>query len=104
MLAAAISREKPFDVVLVDDTSRISRTLKDSFTIHDELRFAGVRLIFVSQGIDTDSEQAEVLLATPMLRLPQRADRGRDADRPAWQAVDYRRAPRGARGSGGHSP
>ena len=64
MLAAATSKEKPFDVVLVDDTSRISRTLKDSFTIHDELRFAGVRLVFVSQGIDTDSEQAEVLLAT----------------------------------------
>jgi DNA invertase Pin-like site-specific DNA recombinase len=64
MLAAATSKEKPFDVVLVDDTSRVSRTLKDSFTIHDELRFAGVRLVFVSQGIDTDSEQAEVLLAT----------------------------------------
>ena len=64
MLSAATSAEKPFDVVLVDDTSRISRTLKDSFTIHDELRFAGVRLVFVSQGIDTDSEQAEVLLAT----------------------------------------
>jgi site-specific DNA recombinase len=64
MLAAATSKEKPFDVVLVDDTSRISRTLKDSFTIHDELRFACVRLVFVSQGIDTDSEQAEVLLAT----------------------------------------
>jgi site-specific DNA recombinase len=48
----------------VDDTSRISRTLKDSFTIHDELRCADVRLIFVSQGIDTESEQAEVLLAT----------------------------------------
>ena len=64
MLAAATSAGKPFDVVLVDDTSRISRTLKDSFTIHDELRFAGVRLVFVSQGIDTDSEQAEVLLAT----------------------------------------
>jgi site-specific DNA recombinase len=64
MLAAATSKEKRFDVVLVDDTSRVSRTLKDSFTIHDELRFAGVRLVFVSQGIDTDSEQPEVLLAT----------------------------------------
>jgi site-specific DNA recombinase len=64
MLAVTTSKGRPFDVVLVDDTSRISRTLKDSFTIHDELRFAGVRLIFVSQGIDTASEQAEVLLAT----------------------------------------
>ncbi len=57
-------KQSPLSVVLVDDTSRISRTLKDSFTIHDELRFADIRLVFVSQGIDTDSEQAEVLLAT----------------------------------------
>jgi site-specific DNA recombinase len=64
MLAAANDKPKPFDVILVDDTSRISRTLKDSFNIHDDLRFAEVRLVFVSQGIDSDSEQAEVLLAT----------------------------------------
>lgn len=64
LLAAATGREKPFDAILCDDTSRISRTLKDSFAIHDDLRLAGVRLVFVSQGIDTDSEQAEVLLAT----------------------------------------
>lgn len=64
MLEAATSKGRPFDAVLCDDTSRISRTLKDSFAIHDELRFAGIRLIFVSQGIDTESEQAEVLLAT----------------------------------------
>lgn len=52
------------DVILVDDTSRLSRKLADSLRIFDQLRFAGVRLIFVSQGIDTDSEQAEVLMAT----------------------------------------
>jgi DNA invertase Pin-like site-specific DNA recombinase len=54
----------PIDVILVDDTSRLSRKLADSLRIFDQLRFSGVRLIFVSQGIDTDSEQAEVLLAT----------------------------------------
>jgi site-specific DNA recombinase len=64
MLAAAVSSAHPFDAVLIDDTSRLSRTLRDSFAIHDDLRFANVRLVFVSQGIDTDSEQAEVLLAT----------------------------------------
>src|SRR5215472_1398230 len=53
-----------FGVVLVDDTSRLSRKLADSLRIFEQLRFADVRLIFVSQGIDTDSEQAEVLLAT----------------------------------------
>ena len=51
-------------MILVDDTSRLSRKLADSLRIFDQLRFAGVRLVFVSQGIDTDSEQAEVLLAT----------------------------------------
>ena len=53
-----------FDVILVDDTSRISRKLADSLRIFEQLRFIGVRVVFVSQGIDTDSEQAEVLLAT----------------------------------------
>jgi site-specific DNA recombinase len=64
LLEAAISPGHPFDVVLIDDTSRLSRKLADSIRISDRLRFANVRLVFVSQGIDTDSEQADVLLAT----------------------------------------
>jgi site-specific DNA recombinase len=62
LMAAALA--KPFDVVLIDDTSRLSRQLSDSISLSDRLRFAGVRVVFVSQGIDSDSEQAEVLLAT----------------------------------------
>jgi site-specific DNA recombinase len=64
LLEAATSGAKPFQVVLVDDTSRLSRKLSDSLRIFEQLRFADVRLCFVSQGIDTESEQAEVLLAT----------------------------------------
>ncbi len=64
LLEAATAAAHPIDVILVDDTSRLSRKLADSLRIFDQLRFSGVRLIFVSQGIDTDSEQAEVLLAT----------------------------------------
>jgi site-specific DNA recombinase len=64
LLEAATAANRPIDVILVDDTSRLSRKLADSLRIFDQLRFSGVRLIFVSQGIDTDSEQAEVLLAT----------------------------------------
>ena len=64
LLEAATVAAHPIDVILVDDTSRLSRKLADSLRIFDQLRFSGVRLIFVSQGIDTDSEQAEVLLAT----------------------------------------
>lgn len=56
--------QKEFDVALVDDSSRLSRKLSDALNLADQLRFAGVRLIFVSQGIDSESEQGEVLLAT----------------------------------------
>ncbi len=64
LLAAATARPRPFDVVLIDDTSRLSRQLIDALRITEELLFAEVRLVFVSQGIDSDSEQAEMLLAT----------------------------------------
>jgi DNA invertase Pin-like site-specific DNA recombinase len=64
LLEAATATAHALDVILVDDTSRLSRKLADSLRIFEQLRFSGVRLIFVSQGIDTDSEQAEVLLAT----------------------------------------
>ena len=64
LIEAATSNAHAFGAVLVDDTSRLSRKLADSLRIFEQLRFADVRLIFVSQGIDTDSEQAEVLLAT----------------------------------------
>ena len=41
MLAAAISANRPFDVILVDDTSRISRNLSDAVQLFEKLRFAG---------------------------------------------------------------
>jgi site-specific DNA recombinase len=62
MLEAA--QAKQFDIVLIDDTSRLSRQLSDSLNLTDRPRFAGVRIVFVSQGIDSESEQADVLLAT----------------------------------------
>jgi site-specific DNA recombinase len=63
LIEYALSKPRPFDIVLIDDTSRLSRRLVDSLRIFEQMRFAGVRLVFVSQGIDTGSEQAEVLLA-----------------------------------------
>jgi site-specific DNA recombinase len=64
LLEAATASAHPIEAVLVDDTSRLSRKLADSLRIFEQLHFSGVRLVFVSRGIDTDSEQAEVLLAT----------------------------------------
>ena len=63
LLEAAASLPRTFDVILIEDTSRLSRDLGDSLRITKQLKFDGVRVVVVSQGIDSDSEQFEVLLA-----------------------------------------
>ena len=62
LLAAATSAARLFDVILVDDSSRLSRDTKDALGIFERLNFAGIRLIAVSQGIDSQDEQAQVLV------------------------------------------
>jgi site-specific DNA recombinase len=62
LLAAAGRVPRPFDVLLMDDTSRISRNQGETARIMERLNFLGVRVVAVSQGIDSDSEQAEVLM------------------------------------------
>jgi len=61
LLIATKQKPRPFDVLLVDDTSRLSRRLVDSLQINEQLQFVGVRVIFITQGFDTSSEQAELL-------------------------------------------
>ena len=60
LLNIALSQGRPFDTILVDDTSRLSRSQWESMRTIERLKFAGVRVIFISQGIDTDSEQSDV--------------------------------------------
>jgi site-specific DNA recombinase len=62
LLAAAKRKPCPFDAILVDDSSRLSRDTADALGILKQLEFAGIRLISVSQGIDSNSEQAHVLM------------------------------------------
>ncbi len=64
MLAAAKHKPRLFDVILVDDTSRLSRRLADSMRIFEQMQALGIRIVFVAQGIDTTNEQAELLVAT----------------------------------------
>jgi DNA invertase Pin-like site-specific DNA recombinase len=59
---AALSPARPFDIILVDDTSRLSRNLCDTVGLYETLSFVRVRVVSVSQGIDSADEQAEVLL------------------------------------------
>jgi site-specific DNA recombinase len=60
ILQLALSTAPPFTAILVDDTSRLSRTTEDALSMFKRLKFAGVRFIAVSQGIDSDHEQSEL--------------------------------------------
>jgi len=61
--AASVATPRPFDVLLVDDSSRVARDLADALRVLQALKFAGVRVIYISQNIDSTSEQAETLIA-----------------------------------------
>ena len=63
LLTISYSPARPFDTILVDDTSRFSRSLPEAMSTVENLRFRGLRVIFVSQEIDTHSEQADVQIA-----------------------------------------
>ena len=63
LLSNAAHTPKPFDVVLVDDSSRIARDIADAIRVMQQFKFLGIRLIYISQGIDSDSEQADALVA-----------------------------------------
>jgi site-specific DNA recombinase len=62
LLRAALARTRDFEVILVDDTSRLSRSTEDVLSIYRDLNFAGLQLIAVSQNIDSHHEQAETLI------------------------------------------
>jgi DNA invertase Pin-like site-specific DNA recombinase len=61
LVAAAEQKARAFDAILIDDTSRLTRKLADALNLYERLTFAGVRLVAVSQGVDSDSSQAEIL-------------------------------------------
>ena len=53
LVAEALSPARPFDVVVVEDLSRLTREIGETDTLYRRLRFRGVHLVGVSDGIDT---------------------------------------------------
>ena len=87
LIKAASLQPCPFDVLLIDDTSRLSRNRAESAKAYERLEYLGIRVVAVAQGIDTKNEQADVLVTVHELvdslyikELPRR----RTA---AWRAV-----------------
>jgi site-specific DNA recombinase len=58
----AKKRPRPFDRILVDDTSRLARNVADGLRLTETLRYHGVYLTAVSQGIDSEQKTARQLL------------------------------------------
>lgn len=49
-----------FQVVLVDDLSRLARNTLLMLSILEELRFHGIRVVSVADGLDTDDEESTI--------------------------------------------
>ena len=63
LINCAKQKPRPFDCILVDDTSRLSRDLSDALKITQTLVYGGVHVVAVSQGIDTSNENSRMLTA-----------------------------------------
>lgn len=66
-LDAAHSTPPAFEALVVDQLSRLSRDVGDTDTIIKRLKFAGVRVIAVSDGIDTGEETTKISVTVKSL-------------------------------------
>jgi site-specific DNA recombinase len=62
LLEAAESKPRPFDALLIEDASRLSRKQADVLNLCERLSFAGVKIVFIAQGIDSGDEKFQLLL------------------------------------------
>ena len=62
LIRAAKAKPRPFDLILVDDTSRLARNLPDSLKALDILHFYGAAIYYVTQGIDSRDKTARQLI------------------------------------------
>jgi DNA invertase Pin-like site-specific DNA recombinase len=62
LLEAAVRKPRPFDTLLIEDASRLSRKRADVLNLCERLSFAGVKIHFISQGIDSGDEKFQLLL------------------------------------------
>src|SRR5262249_3071326 len=63
LVKTAKRKDRPFDCLLVDDTSRLARDLSDALRTWKTLEFLGVSVVSVTQGIDSLQGNARPLIA-----------------------------------------
>jgi site-specific DNA recombinase len=62
LVAAAVQVPPPFDLILVEDVSRLTRDLAEVLRLYHRLRLRGVDLVGVSDGISTVNQSGKVAL------------------------------------------
>jgi site-specific DNA recombinase len=66
-LRSAFVAPTPFDAIVVDQLSRLSRDIGDTDALIKRLRFVGVRIIAVADGIDTADDTTKVSVTVKSL-------------------------------------
>ena len=56
----AASESKEFEVVLIDDLSRLARDNFLMLSVISNLHFQGIRIVSVSDGLDSDDEESKL--------------------------------------------
>jgi site-specific DNA recombinase len=62
LIARAQETPRPFDVLITDEMSRLSRKLRDILEIAETLRFYGVKLYIVSYQLDSDQPSFDTMV------------------------------------------
>jgi site-specific DNA recombinase len=63
LTSMALQKPRPFDLILIDDTSRLARDVVDAVQQFRELRFHGIDIYFVNQGLHSGKDNAEFLMS-----------------------------------------
>ena len=61
LIQLAMQRRKPFDAIVIEDTSRLGRYLPDVLRECDRLIYHGVFIYFASDGLDTRDENSRLV-------------------------------------------
>src|SRR6202789_2451554 len=105
LMVAAKTKPKPFDCLLVDDTSRLARYLPDVLSMNDRLQYNGVFIYAVAQRLDCREKTSRPLLTLHgmmdeqfLVSLGEKVHRGQEGRalnglQPGGKCYGYRNVP-----------
>ncbi|WP_158821766.1 recombinase family protein [Granulicella sp. S156] len=105
LMKAAKTKPRPFDCLLVDDTSRLARNLPDVLNMNDRLLYSGVFIYAVAQRLDCREKTSRPLLTLHgmmdeqfLVSLGEKVHRGQEGRalkgmQPGGRCFGYRNVP-----------